>query len=137
MFDGDSHKETSGPDDTLINYDVNEIVTEYPAKHLSDSLEKRQPLLLWDSLRHQKDGNYTTRCLNINFTPSLVSLTFWILKFQEIIQKHRGNIITDILEALNGELKTMSEIISKNTRMIFINSRPTNRPMGCQTSLIK
>lgn len=107
--------ENSGNSNTEINFEVNNSMSESPSQIIGDMLKQRQPyLILWEKLKHQKDNKYNSRCLSLTFAPNLPNKTETLEnKFQEIVKKHRENMITELLETINLEVTELSAKVTK------------------------
>lgn len=113
MFDEELLADEKQITDTVIDLDCSSD-NVCPSQEIINLLKTRQPLLqVYDKLKHQKDNNENSVCLNLNFKPILAGNHERLDgKFLELVSKYRSNLITDILEILDLEVKSQTETIS-------------------------
>ena len=106
--------EGSRQNNTEINFEVNNSQSETQSQIIEDLLKKRQPfLIIWKKLKHQKDNEYNSRCLNINFEPFLPNKTETLdNKFKDIVQKYRDDMISELLDSSNSEAAELSATLT-------------------------
>lgn len=118
MFDGDlladENKVENSMGNTAIDFNC-AVEGVSPAQNIKKLLSVRQPLLkIYDRLKYQQDNNMNSICINVSFKPAMGTNNHQQLDGQvaNVVNEHRTNRISDILEIIDIEAKAQTEIIS-------------------------
>ncbi len=102
--------------DTPINFGVDVRNSDSVSHTIVDNVRTRQPLLvLYDQLKYQKENLASFSAFKLEFKPVLgcaANNEQLDQVFSEIVSKHRTGLVTEVLEVIEGVVKTQTDNIS-------------------------